>query len=130
MSPHSLARKSAPPRAGRPKQSKSKSVNYGSGVGQGHFAVSMYEPVIRPSHSDGSILNAEDQKLFPTSPNSGADVSLLNTTDLAPDTQREPAGLIEEALAPSVLIFGRRPDSPPGRKPRVEPSVPEQASLF
>lgn len=75
-------------------------------------------------------LNAEHQKLFPTSPNSDADVALLRTTEFATDIQREPEGLIEEALAPSVLIFGRRPDSLSARKPRVKPSVPEQASLF
>jgi superfamily II DNA or RNA helicase len=73
-------------------------------------------------------LSAEHQKLSPAASRSNGDVAL---TEAVPGTQPGPAGLVEEAIAGgSVLIFGQRPGSLPGRRPRGKPAVPEQASLF
>jgi hypothetical protein len=75
-------------------------------------------------------LNAEHQKLFPTASESNRGIALLNVPEIATNTEPEPAGLVEDALASSILIFGRRPDSLSGRKPRGKPALPEQGSLF
>ncbi|HZC21854.1 MAG TPA: helicase-related protein, partial [Candidatus Binatia bacterium] len=76
-------------------------------------------------------LSAEHQKLFPAASRSNGDVALIEAAPVLPGTQPGPAGLVEEAIAGgSVLIFGQRPGSPPGRRPRGRPAVPEQASLF
>jgi superfamily II DNA or RNA helicase len=72
-------------------------------------------------------LNAEHQKLFPTTSRSNGDVS----PTIAPGAQPDPAALVEEAIAgDSVLIFGQRPGSLSGRRSRAKPTIPEQATLF
>jgi hypothetical protein len=76
-------------------------------------------------------LHAEHQKLFPaTSPSSEVVASLEAPGSLLP-TQSDSASLVEAAIeGSSVLIFGQRPGSLSGRRPRGRPVVPEQASLF
>ena len=75
-------------------------------------------------------LNTEHQKLFPT--NSDSDhAPLIEAPAALLGTRSDPAGLVEEAIeSSSVLIFGQRPGSLTGRRPRGKPSVPEQATLF
>jgi hypothetical protein len=75
-------------------------------------------------------LNAEHQKLFPTTSESNRDIGSLDAPEIAIRTEHEPARLVEGAVASSVLIFGQRPDARPARKSRGKPVVPEQASLF
>jgi hypothetical protein len=76
-------------------------------------------------------LNAEHQKLFPATSRSNGDVSLIQAPAILPGAQPDPAALVEEAIAErSVLIFGQRPGSLSGRRPRGKAAVPEQASLF
>jgi superfamily II DNA or RNA helicase len=75
-------------------------------------------------------LNTEHQKLFPT--NSDSDhTPLIEAPAALLSTRSDPAGLVEEAIeSSSVLIFGQRPGSLTGRRPRGKPTVPEQATLF
>src|SRR5882762_5118478 len=75
-------------------------------------------------------LNTEHQKLFPT--NSDSDhTPLIEAPAALLGTRSDPAGLVEEAIeSGSVLIFGQRPGSLTGRRPRGKPTVPEQATLF
>jgi len=75
-------------------------------------------------------LNTEHQKLFPT--NSDSDhTPLIEAPAALLGTRSDPAGLVEEAIeSSSVLIFGQRPGSLTGRRPRGKPTVPEQATLF
>ena len=76
-------------------------------------------------------LNTEHQKLFPTTSRSNEGVPLIEAPAILPGVQPDPAALVEEAIAESsVLIFGQRPGSLSGRKPRGKSTVPEQASLF
>jgi hypothetical protein len=76
-------------------------------------------------------LNAEHEKLFPTASQSNDDRSSFEVPSSLLSPQPDPAGLVEEAIdRSSVSIFGQRPGSLPGRKPRGRPAVPEQASLF
>jgi superfamily II DNA or RNA helicase len=76
-------------------------------------------------------LSAEHQKLFPVASRSNEDVPLLEAPPSLPGAEPDPAALVEEAIGESsVLIFGQRPGSLPGRRPRGRPSVPGQASLF
>ena len=75
-------------------------------------------------------LNAEHEKLFPTASQSNDDHSSFEVPSSLL-SQPDAAGLVEEAIdRRSVLIFGQRPGSLPGRKPRGRPAVPEQGSLF
>ncbi len=75
-------------------------------------------------------LNTEHQKLFPT--NSDSDhTPLIEAPAALLGTRCDPAGLVEEAIeSSSVLIFGQRPGSLTGRRPRGRRTVPEQATLF
>ena len=76
-------------------------------------------------------LSAEHQELFPAASHSISDACSVEASASLPTYQADPAALIEEAIASdTVLIFGQRPGSPSGRKPRGKPPVPEQASLF
>lgn len=76
-------------------------------------------------------LNAEHQKLFPATSRSNGDVSLLEAPTILPCAQPYPAALVEEAITESsVLIFGQRPGSLSGRRPRGKAAIPEQGSLF
>jgi hypothetical protein len=76
-------------------------------------------------------LNTEHQKLFPASSRPNLDVPLLEAPDLLPSLRTDPSVLVDEALVGnSVLIFGQRPGSLSGRRPRGKSAVPEQASLF
>jgi len=75
-------------------------------------------------------LNTEHQKLFPTNSRSD-DVSQIEAPATLLETRSDSARLVEEAIeSSSVLIFGQRPGSVSGRRPRGKPSVPEQATLF
>ena len=75
-------------------------------------------------------LSTEHQKLFPTNSRSD-DVSLIEVPATLLETRSDPARLVEEAIeSSSVPIFGQRPGSVSGRRPRGKPSVPEQATLF
>ena len=76
-------------------------------------------------------LNAEHQKLFPATAGSNSDFPQMDASQVLPEAQPDPASLLEEAISGlSVLIFGHRPESLTGRRPRSKPTVPEQASLF
>ena len=76
-------------------------------------------------------LSAEHQKLFPATSRSSGDVPLIETPASLLAAQADPSALVEEAIAgDSVLIFGQRPGSLSGRRPRGKSAVPEQASLF
>ena len=76
-------------------------------------------------------LSAEHQKLFPAASRSLDDSRSSETLANLLPNQHGPAALVEEAIAgDSVLVFGQRPGSLAGRKPRCRPTVPEQASLF
>jgi hypothetical protein len=76
-------------------------------------------------------LNTEHQKLFPATSRANGDVPLIEGSGILAGAQPDPAALVEEALAESsVLIFGQRPGSLSGRRPRGRPTIPEQASLF
>ena len=76
-------------------------------------------------------LNSEHQKLFSATSRSNGDVSLIEAPATLPGVQPDPAAVVEEAIAESsVLIFGQRPSSLSGRRPRGKPTVPEQSSLF
>jgi len=76
-------------------------------------------------------LHTEHQKLFPATSPSNEVVGSLEAPGSLLTTQSDSAVLVEEAIeGSSVLIFGQRPASPSGRRPRARPAVPEQASLF
>ena len=76
-------------------------------------------------------LNAEHRNLFPATSQSNDAISSIEVPGSLLTTQSDPAGLVEEAIdRDSVLIFGQRPGSLSGRRPRGRPAVPEQASLF
>ena len=76
-------------------------------------------------------LHTEHQKLFPATSPSHEVVASLEAPGSLPITLPDNASLVEEAIeASSVLIFGQRPGSLSGRRPRGKPAVPEQASLF
>jgi hypothetical protein len=75
-------------------------------------------------------LNTEHQKLFPSASHSAGDVTIEVPTAFE-GAQPDVASLVEEAIdRGSVLIFGRRPGSLSGRRPRGKPTIPEQATLF
>ena len=74
-------------------------------------------------------LNAENQKLFPTTNN--GDVPPADPPCILTENEFDPACLVESALDnTSIGAFGRRPDLLSGRRRRVRPVAPEQASLF
>jgi superfamily II DNA or RNA helicase len=76
-------------------------------------------------------LNAEHQKLFAATSGSNEDVPLIAASQVLPETHPDAVSLLYEAITGhSVLIFGHRPGSLTGRRPRSKPTVPEQASLF
>jgi superfamily II DNA or RNA helicase len=75
-------------------------------------------------------LNTEHQKLFPTTSESVGGLARLDAPEIVPRATNSPTGLVEEALASSVLVFGQRPNSLSHRKQRGKPLVPEQPSLF
>ena len=70
-------------------------------------------------------LNAEHQKLFTTAPHPNDDVSSFEPSGNLVTTHSD-----EAVDKHSVLIFGQRPRSLSGRRPRGKPQIPEQASLF
>ena len=75
-------------------------------------------------------LNAENQKLFPTTTGSNADIT-ADPPGILIESQFDPACLVESALEnTSIVAFGQRPESLSGRRRRARPAVPEQASLF
>jgi superfamily II DNA or RNA helicase len=76
-------------------------------------------------------LHTEHQKLFPATSPSHEVVACLEAPGSLLTTQSDSASLVEEAIEGSaVLIFGQRPGSLSGRRPRGRAPVPEQASLF
>jgi superfamily II DNA or RNA helicase len=76
-------------------------------------------------------LHTEHQKLFPATSLSNEVVASLEAPGSLLTTQSDSASLVEEAIeTSSVLIFGQRPGSLSGRRPRGKAVVPEQASLF
>ena len=76
-------------------------------------------------------LNAENQKLFPTTTSCDSDIPVANPPGILIESQFDPACLVESALKnTSIVAFGQRPDSLSGRRRRARPAVPEQASLF
>ena len=75
-------------------------------------------------------LNHEHQKLFPVTFGSNGDVASIAMPREFDDTQADLRDILSEARADgSILIFGQRPGSLGGRKPRNK-TVPEQGSLF
>ena len=84
-----------------------------------------------PADSVWRAFSSEQQKLFPTNSHSD-DASSFEMPSILPDTQPDPACLVEGATGNAsvvVVVFGLRPDSL-ARKRRARPVVPEQASLF
>jgi hypothetical protein len=76
-------------------------------------------------------LSAEHQKLFPATSRADGDVTLVEAPAAVQDAQSDAARLVKEAIDRGpVLIFGQRPGSVSGRRPRRKPSLPEQATLF
>jgi hypothetical protein len=76
-------------------------------------------------------LHTEHQKLFPATSPSNEAVASLEAPGSLLTTPSDGASLVEEAIEGCpVLIFGQRPGSLSGRRPRGKPAVPEQASLF
>jgi hypothetical protein len=76
-------------------------------------------------------LNAENQKLFPTTTSSNGDIPAAKPSGALVESQFDPANLVESALDnTSVVAFGQRPALLSGRRRRARPVVPEQASLF
>jgi len=75
-------------------------------------------------------LNVEHQKLFPTtSPRN--DATSFSEASILTAPQEDAAGLVEGAFdTERVLVFGRRPESPSGRRRRTRPAAPEQPFLF
>jgi superfamily II DNA or RNA helicase len=75
-------------------------------------------------------LNLEHQKLFPTT-SAGNDDGPFSEARNLPGVGDGQAGSVEGAFGTGpILLFGRRPDLPSGRRRRARPVVPEQASLF
>jgi len=76
-------------------------------------------------------LNTEHQKMFSAASRSIDDACSIDAAATPPTNHADPAALVEEAIGgDSVLIFGQRPRSLSGRRPRARSTVPEQASLF
>jgi hypothetical protein len=77
-------------------------------------------------------LNAENQKLFPTTPcSSYRDAASGHPPDVLIEAQFDRAYLVEGAISTSTIVaFGQRREALSGRRPRARPVVPEQASLF
>jgi hypothetical protein len=74
-------------------------------------------------------LNAENQKLFPTTNN--GDVPSADPPCILTENEFDPVCLVASALHnTSIVAFGQRPDSLLGRRRRARPVAPEQASLF
>jgi hypothetical protein len=75
-------------------------------------------------------LNLEHQKLFPAT-SARHDDAPFSEESIRTSTQEDPAVLVEGVFntAP-ILVFGRRPELPSGRRRRARPAIPEQASLF
>ena len=70
-------------------------------------------------------LHTEHQKLFPATSPSNEVVASLEAPGSLLTTQSDSASLVEEAIeGSSVLIFGQRPGSLSGRRPRGKPAVP------
>jgi hypothetical protein len=75
-------------------------------------------------------LTAEHRKLFPGRSQSD-DASITEMRGILPETQPEPAGLLESAMdAGSLVVFGQRSQSLSRKKRRDRLAVPEQSSLF
>jgi len=79
-------------------------------------------------------LNAEHQKLLPTTSGSTGDAVLAEAQEISyisQDSQFNPAELVDKSLsAGPVVVFGQRSESASGRRRRERPAVPEQPSLF
>ncbi len=76
-------------------------------------------------------LNAENQKLFPTTTGSNDDLPIADPPGILIESKFDPACLVETALEnTSIVAFGQRPESLSGRRRRARPPVPEQALLF
>jgi hypothetical protein len=76
-------------------------------------------------------LNAEHQKLFPTSSDGDDDAASIQLPVILLNTQPDPAGRVEGAMGTaSIVVFGQRPQSLSGKRRRTRPPAPEQASLF
>jgi hypothetical protein len=76
-------------------------------------------------------LNAEHQKLFPTTPRGDDAGSSVELPGVLLDTESDPASLVEGAKdhAP-LVVFGQRPQLLAAKRRRVRVAVPEQPSLF
>jgi superfamily II DNA or RNA helicase len=76
-------------------------------------------------------LNAENQKLLPTTTGSNSDIPDANPPGVLIESQFDAACLVDSALeTTSIVAFGQRPESLSGKRRRSRPPVPEQASLF
>ena len=79
----------------------------------------------------GKPSTAEHQKLFPTNAHCDDGGSAVEMPGILLETESDPASLIEGAMEhASVVVFGQRPQVLSGKRRRVRPAVPEQASLF
>ena len=69
-------------------------------------------------------LNLEHSNLFPTASAPNDDAPLSDESILT-RTQDDLAGVVERVFdAPPVLVFGRRPELPSGRRRRARPAIP------
>ena len=76
-------------------------------------------------------LNAEHQKLFPTTAHGDDAGSSVELPGVLLDTESDPASLVEGAMdhAP-LVVFGQRQQFLSAKRRRVRVAVPEQPSLF
>jgi hypothetical protein len=76
-------------------------------------------------------LSTEHQKLFPTSAHRDDDAASIEVPGILLDTEPDPASLVEGTMdTASIVVFGQRPQSLPGKRRRARSAVPEQPSLF
>lgn len=75
-------------------------------------------------------LNSEHQKRFPANSRANDDPILIAAPRTLADTHQNSSHLEQATDSSSVFIFGRRPESLPGRRRRGKPGIPEQPSLF
>jgi hypothetical protein len=76
-------------------------------------------------------LNAEHQKLFPTTAHCDDAGSPDELPGVLLDTESDPASLVAGAMdTVPLVIFGQRPQLLSGKRRRVRVAVPEQGLLF
>jgi len=76
-------------------------------------------------------LNAEHQKLFPTTAHGDDAGSSVELPGVLLDTESDPGSLVEGAMeTTSLVVFGQRCGALSARRRLARPIAPEQGSLF